>query len=102
MNKLGLLDVMGAEPRMRDGSAWESNPPDRLSAGHTGFEDRAVHQEPIHSRGQHYPGEAARHQPRFAAAHPIAALRYRAYIQQARRARAALLASAADVIGRAL
>jgi hypothetical protein len=41
-------------------------------------------------------------QRRFAAAHPIAALRYRAHIQQARRARAALLASAADVIGRAL
>ena len=41
-------------------------------------------------------------QQRFAAAHPIAALRYRAHIQQARRARAALLASAADVIGRAL
>jgi hypothetical protein len=41
-------------------------------------------------------------QPGFMAAHPIAALRYRAHIQQARRARAALLASAADVIGRAL
>ena len=41
-------------------------------------------------------------QQRFAAAHPIAALRHRADIQQARRARAALLASAADVIGRAL
>jgi len=41
-------------------------------------------------------------QPRFAAAHPIAALRYRAKIHRARRARAALLASAADVIGRAL
>jgi hypothetical protein len=39
---------------------------------------------------------------RFAAAHPIAALRYRAQIYRARRARAALLASAADVIGRAL
>jgi hypothetical protein len=41
-------------------------------------------------------------QQRFAAAHPIAALRYRAQIHRARRARAALLASAADVIGRAL
>jgi hypothetical protein len=39
---------------------------------------------------------------RFAAARPIAALRYRAQIHRARRARAALLASAADVIGRAL
>jgi hypothetical protein len=41
-------------------------------------------------------------QQRFAAAHPIAALRYRAHVQQAQRARATLLASAADVIGRAL
>src|SRR4029079_52214 len=41
-------------------------------------------------------------QQRFAAAHPIAALKYRAQIHRARRARAALLASAADVIGRAL
>jgi hypothetical protein len=41
-------------------------------------------------------------QQRFAAAHPIAALRYRAQIYRARHARAALLASAADVIGRAL
>jgi len=41
-------------------------------------------------------------QQRFAAAHPIAALRYRAQIHYARHARAALLASAADVIGRAL
>jgi len=41
-------------------------------------------------------------QQRFAAAHPIAALRYRAQSHRARRARAALLASAADVIGRAL
>ncbi len=41
-------------------------------------------------------------QARFAAAHPIAALRYRAQIHRARHARAALLASAADVIGRAL
>ncbi len=41
-------------------------------------------------------------QRRFAAAHPIAALRHRAQIHRARRARAALLASAADVIDRAL
>ena len=41
-------------------------------------------------------------QQQFAAAHPIAALKYWAHVQQARRARAALLASAADVIGRAL
>jgi len=38
----------------------------------------------------------------FPAAHPIAALRYREQIHRAWRARAALLASAADVIGRAL
>jgi hypothetical protein len=38
----------------------------------------------------------------FAAAHPIAALSYRAQIHRARRARAVLVASAADVIGRAL
>jgi len=36
-------------------------------------------------------------QQRFVAAHPIATLRYRAQIHRARRARAALLASAADV-----
>jgi hypothetical protein len=41
-------------------------------------------------------------QQKFATAHPIAAVRYRAQIHRARRARAALLASAADVIGRAL
>jgi hypothetical protein len=41
-------------------------------------------------------------QRRFAAAHPIAALRYQAQIHRTRRARATLLASAADVIGRAL
>jgi hypothetical protein len=41
-------------------------------------------------------------QRRFAAAHPIAALRYRTQIHRDRRAQAALLASAADVIGRAL
>jgi hypothetical protein len=41
-------------------------------------------------------------QQRFAAVYPIAALRYRIQIHRVRRARAALLASAADVIGRAL
>jgi len=41
-------------------------------------------------------------QQRFVAAHPIAALRYRAQIYRARHARVALLASAADVIGRVL
>lgn len=52
----GMGGVAGDRPTSGDaervcgGSAWESNPPDRLFAGLTGFEDRAVHQEPTHSR----------------------------------------------------
>jgi hypothetical protein len=38
----------------------------------------------------------------FTAAHSIAALWYRVHVHRARRARAVLVASAADVIGRAL
>jgi hypothetical protein len=38
----------------------------------------------------------------FAATHPTVALRYRAQVYRARRARAVLVASAADEIGRAL
>ncbi len=32
------------------GSVWESNPPFQLLTGNTGFEGRAGHQNPMHSR----------------------------------------------------
>jgi len=38
---VGFCGILG-------GSAWESNPPERLLTPHTGFEVRESHQCPIH------------------------------------------------------
>jgi hypothetical protein len=47
---LHLLYYSEKIEKLNGGSAWESNPPERLLTPHTGFEVREDHQCPIHFR----------------------------------------------------